>query len=62
MSSYRKDLKTLASQFGRKIEQTRGNHLRLVRQGQQPIIAPLTPGRAYRALLNVRAMLQRLNK
>ena len=51
MSSYRKDLKALAKQFDCKIEQTRGNHLRLVRQGQQPVIAPLTPSRAYRTLL-----------
>ena len=62
MSSYRKDLKALAKQFDCKIEHTRGNHLKLVRQGQQSIIAPLTPSNARRALLCVRAMLQRLNK
>jgi hypothetical protein len=62
MSSYRKDLKVLAKRFDCKIEHTRGNHLRPVRQGQQSVIAPLTPSNATRTLLNVRAMLQRLDK
>jgi hypothetical protein len=60
MSSYRKDLTALAKQFGRKVEQTRGNHLRLVAEGKQPVIAPLTPRRTYRTLLNARALLRRL--
>jgi hypothetical protein len=62
MSNYRKDLTALAKKSGRKVEHTRGNHLRLVAEGKQPVIAPLSPGRTYRTLLNARALLRRLAK
>lgn len=62
MSSYRKDLLALAKRFGRKIEQTRGCHLRLVAEGRQPVIVSHSPKCAWRTLRNVRANLRRADK
>ena len=62
MSSYRKDLAVLAKRFGRKVEQTRGNHLRLVAEGCRSVVAPLTPRSACRTLLNARALLRRIGR
>ena len=61
MTRYERELHQLAAEHGRRLEQTGGGHVRLVRPGSMPIFAAATPS-CWRALRNLVAMLRRADR